>query len=100
MYNVLKITRYSDGATLRVVQTGEATVVAYLSNVNKDGITTLYRWVYEGRSYQSVMRWANKVRKTPLECRYFESGIYAYPHNDGRGNYTGKRKCIKHGLIL
>ena len=50
-----------------------------------------YYWQYEAESYQSVMVWVNKVLKNSLPYRYFESGTFNLPHNDGFGNTSGKR---------
>jgi len=41
---------------------------------------------------QAKMVWVNKVLAEPLTTKYYESGVFHLPHNEGFGNVSGKRQ--------
>ena len=68
--------------------------VATLSKTKGDSVEIEYTWKYEAESLQSVMVWVNKVKDNPIAYKYYESGTYWLPHNNGFGNPDGKRRVV------
>lgn len=88
-YSIEKYQIYDDGSRLEVKNHFGMFVAHLWKSI---GVDTLYSWKYEAESFQSVMVWVNKTKKEPLPYKYFESGTYVLPHNNGFGNSTGKRE--------
>ncbi len=61
---------------------------------------TSFLWIYESESLQSVSTWMNRVLNKPLKYKFFESGTWLYPHNNGMGNTSGKRETYNYGETL
>jgi hypothetical protein len=98
-FRVCKTEQYTDGAFLEVTWHFDM-YIATIAKTKADGVDIEYIWKYESESLQSVMKWVNKVRAEPLECRFFESGTFTLPHNKGFGNSTpGERVTLEEGII-
>lgn len=90
-FSIVKIEQQPNGSMLEIRWHFDM-YIAQFSKTKDDGVNIEYHWVYEAISLQSVMKWVNKVKREPLPYKYYESGTFAYPHNNGFGNQNkGKR---------
>ena len=89
----IEVKQYEDGSKLHISKHHDM-YVAKISKSKNNSVEIEYIWKYEAESLQSVMVWVNKVKKEPLRHKYFESGTYWLPHNNGFGNPDGKRRTV------
>lgn len=94
-YNVISRKYYADGTIAKVVEHTNTFVVSVFKT-GEGGVITELCWKYEAKSLGAITKWVNKVRKTPIPNKYFESGIDHLPHNEGFGNPDGKRRSVSY----
>ncbi len=92
-YNIERVQNFKDGSRLIIIERAD-NYIATLSKTKLNSCEIEYIWSYEANSLQSVMVWVNKTLIEPLNFKFFESGIFFLPHNNGFGNLTNKRLVL------
>ncbi len=85
---------YTDGSVLNVCIQHDMYIARLYKN-KENSANVEYIWKYEAKTLITVMKWVESVKIEPLSYKFYESGIYFLPHNNGFGNLSGKREVSK-----